>query len=294
MGRGWRGGPPRVGGRGRHACCGVFQRRWAVDRLWWSSRHRHDPGAPGPAEQPLWGTGRQGDRAALPGRRRHPARRGAGRQRPGRRGPPPPAPGRPVPLLALRRLPEQARAAGTRHRPALLWRVGLPPSRRRQEPGRRRRGRCRRRTARPRRRAGRPGRRLAGASTALLAGAALRPPVAAVVSLSTGKFDLSTILGGSSTGLHGWDLLGGGNEAGFTPSPPRSPASSAPTHAASWSSPAAVVGGSTGRALARPVSAKALVDSAEEVGFEPTGPSRVRRLSRSLPSAARPLLRAVV
>jgi pimeloyl-ACP methyl ester carboxylesterase len=108
-----------------------------------------------------------------------------------------------------------------------------------------------------------------GASTALLAGAALRPPVAAVVSLSTGKFDLSTIpggstpldtysaakrlsvpvlfavarddpnvpveqvqalyrmapardkqlaiLGGSSTGLHGWDLLGGGNGAGFTP-----------------------------------------------------------------------------
>ena len=84
-----------------------------------------------------------------------------------------------------------------------------------------------------------------GATTALLAGAALRPPVAAVVSLSTGKFDLSTILGGSkpldtysaakrltvpveqvqalyrmapardkqlailggsSTGLHGWDL----------------------------------------------------------------------------------------
>jgi alpha-beta hydrolase superfamily lysophospholipase len=36
-----------------------------------------------------------------------------------------------------------------------------------------------------------------GASTALLAGASLRPPVAAVVSLSTGKFDLSTILGGS-------------------------------------------------------------------------------------------------
>jgi hypothetical protein len=36
------------------------------------------------------------------------------------------------------------------------------------------------------------------------------------------------------------------------------------------------------------------VDSAEEVGFEPTGPFRVRRLSRSLPSAARPLLRAVV
>jgi pimeloyl-ACP methyl ester carboxylesterase len=36
-----------------------------------------------------------------------------------------------------------------------------------------------------------------GATTALLAGAALRPPVAAVVSLSTGKFDLSTILGGS-------------------------------------------------------------------------------------------------
>lgn len=31
--------------------------------------------------------------------------------------------------------------------------------------------------------------------------------------------------------------------------------------------------------------------SAEEVGFEPTGPSRARRLSRSLPSAARPLLR---
>jgi hypothetical protein len=30
---------------------------------------------------------------------------------------------------------------------------------------------------------------------------------------------------------------------------------------------------------------------AEEVGFEPTGPSRVRRLSRSLPSATRPLLR---
>ena len=95
-----------------------------------------------------------------------------------------------------------------------------------------------------------------GATTALLAGAALRPPVAAVVSLSTGKFDLSTILGGSkpldtysaakrltvpveqvqalyrmapardkqlailggsSTGLHGWDLLGGINGAGFTP-----------------------------------------------------------------------------
>jgi pimeloyl-ACP methyl ester carboxylesterase len=108
-----------------------------------------------------------------------------------------------------------------------------------------------------------------GASTALLAGAALRPPVAAVVSLSTGKFDLATILGGStpldtytaakrltvpvlfavarddpnvpvelvkvlyraapardkqlailggsSTGLHGWDLLGGTNGASFTP-----------------------------------------------------------------------------
>jgi hypothetical protein len=40
--------------------------------------------------------------------------------------------------------------------------------------------------------------------------------------------------------------------------------------------------------------AKLLVAEAEEVGFEPTGPSRVRRLSRSLPSAARPLLRAVV
>jgi hypothetical protein len=25
------------------------------------------------------------------------------------------------------------------------------------------------------------------------------------------------ILGGSSSGLHGWDLLGGANEAGFTP-----------------------------------------------------------------------------
>ena len=99
--------------------------------------------------------------------------------------------------------------------------------------------------------------------------AALRPPVAAVVSLSTGKFDLATILGGSkpldtysaakrlavpvlfavarddpnvpveqvqalyrmtpardkqlailggsSTGLHGWDLLGGTNGASFTP-----------------------------------------------------------------------------
>jgi len=34
-----------------------------------------------------------------------------------------------------------------------------------------------------------------GATTALLAGAALRPPVAAVVSLSTGKFDLSMLLG---------------------------------------------------------------------------------------------------
>jgi pimeloyl-ACP methyl ester carboxylesterase len=108
-----------------------------------------------------------------------------------------------------------------------------------------------------------------GATTALLAGAALRPPVAAVVSLSTGKFDLSTllggstpldtysaarrlsvpvlfavargdsgvpvaqvqalyrmapsrdkqlvILGGSSSGLHGWDLLGGANGAGFMP-----------------------------------------------------------------------------
>jgi hypothetical protein len=40
--------------------------------------------------------------------------------------------------------------------------------------------------------------------------------------------------------------------------------------------------------------AETAVGSAEEVGFEPTGPSRVRRLSRSLPSAARPLLRAVV
>jgi pimeloyl-ACP methyl ester carboxylesterase len=108
-----------------------------------------------------------------------------------------------------------------------------------------------------------------GATTALLAGAALRPPVAAVVSLSTGRFDLSmllggstpldtydtarrlavpvlfavargdpnvpvaqvqalyrmapaedkqlAILGGSSSGLHGWDLLGGANGAGFTP-----------------------------------------------------------------------------
>jgi pimeloyl-ACP methyl ester carboxylesterase len=37
-----------------------------------------------------------------------------------------------------------------------------------------------------------------GATTALLAGADLRPPVAGVVSLSTGKFDLSTILGGST------------------------------------------------------------------------------------------------
>jgi pimeloyl-ACP methyl ester carboxylesterase len=37
-----------------------------------------------------------------------------------------------------------------------------------------------------------------GATTALLAGAALRPPVAAVVSLSTGKFDLATLLGGST------------------------------------------------------------------------------------------------
>jgi pimeloyl-ACP methyl ester carboxylesterase len=36
------------------------------------------------------------------------------------------------------------------------------------------------------------------ASTALLAGAALRPSVACVVSLSTGKFDLSSILGGST------------------------------------------------------------------------------------------------
>jgi pimeloyl-ACP methyl ester carboxylesterase len=108
-----------------------------------------------------------------------------------------------------------------------------------------------------------------GASTALLAGAALRPPVAAVVSLSTGRFDLATILGGSEpldtygaakrltvpvlfaaarddpnvpveqvqalhrmarsrdkrldvlggsyTGLHGWDLLGGSDGASFTP-----------------------------------------------------------------------------
>ena len=38
-------------------------------------------------------------------------------------------------------------------------------------------------------------------------------------------------------------------------------------------------------------SANVLVGEAEEVGFEPTGPSRVRRLSRSLPSTARPLLR---
>jgi dienelactone hydrolase len=108
-----------------------------------------------------------------------------------------------------------------------------------------------------------------GASTALLAGADLRPPVAGVVSLSTGKFDLSTILGGSTpldtmsaarrlsvpvmfavarddpgvqveevqalyrqakakdkrievlggsyTGLHGWDLLGGSFGNAFTP-----------------------------------------------------------------------------
>jgi pimeloyl-ACP methyl ester carboxylesterase len=56
-----------------------------------------------------------------------------------------------------------------------------------------------------------------GATTALLAGAALRPPVSAVVSLSTGKFDLSMLLGSSSSGLHGWDLLGGANGAGFTP-----------------------------------------------------------------------------
>ena len=102
----------------------------------------------------------------------------------------------------------------------------------------------------------------------ILDGTALRPPVA-VVSLSTGQFDLATILGGSrsldtssaarrltvpvlfaavrddpdlpveqvqalyrmarssdkqlailggsSTGLHGWDLLGGSHGAGFTP-----------------------------------------------------------------------------
>jgi pimeloyl-ACP methyl ester carboxylesterase len=108
-----------------------------------------------------------------------------------------------------------------------------------------------------------------GASTALLAGAALRPPVAAVVSLSTAKFDLATILGGStpldtstavkrlsvpvlfavarndpglpvaqvqalyriarardkqlvilggaSSGRHGWDLVGGAHGADFTP-----------------------------------------------------------------------------
>jgi hypothetical protein len=36
------------------------------------------------------------------------------------------------------------------------------------------------------------------------------------------------ILGGASTGRHGWELLGGANGAGFTPSPPRSPTSSAP------------------------------------------------------------------
>jgi esterase/lipase len=108
-----------------------------------------------------------------------------------------------------------------------------------------------------------------GATTALLAGADLRPPVAGVVSLSTGKFDLSTILGGSTpldtesaakrltvpvmfavarddrgvaveevqalhrfakskdkqievlggsyTGQHGWDLLGGSVGTAFTP-----------------------------------------------------------------------------
>ena len=108
-----------------------------------------------------------------------------------------------------------------------------------------------------------------GATTALLAGAALRPPVAAVVSLSTGKFDLATLLGGStpldtysaakrlsvpvlyavarndpnvpvaqvqalhrmtpakdkqlvvlggaSSGRHGWDLVGGVRGADFTP-----------------------------------------------------------------------------
>ena len=38
-------------------------------------------------------------------------------------------------------------------------------------------------------------------------------------------------------------------------------------------------------------STQRLVAGAEEVGFEPTGPSRARRLSRSLPSTARPLLR---
>ena len=37
-----------------------------------------------------------------------------------------------------------------------------------------------------------------GGTTALLAGAARRPPGAAVVSLSTGKFDLATLLGGST------------------------------------------------------------------------------------------------
>jgi dienelactone hydrolase len=115
-----------------------------------------------------------------------------------------------------------------------------------------------------------------GATTVLLA---VRPPVAAVVSLSTGKFDLATLLGGStpldtnsaarqltvpvlfavargdqyvpmgqvqtlyrmalsrdkqleilggaSTGRHGWDLLGGSNGAAFTPYPAKVADSSA-------------------------------------------------------------------
>jgi hypothetical protein len=56
----------------------------------------------------------------------------------------------------------------------------------------------------------------------------------------------------------------------------------------------AALGADSARTIGSSGLAKPLVVEAEEVGFEPTGPSRVRRLSRSLPSAARPLLRAVV
>jgi hypothetical protein len=50
---------------GRRVLRHVRQQR-AVDRVGRSSRDRHDPGAPGAAEQPLWDTGGQGDRAAVP------------------------------------------------------------------------------------------------------------------------------------------------------------------------------------------------------------------------------------
>jgi hypothetical protein len=198
--RAWR-GPPRGAdtlplGIGHVSAC---RRRVKTDPQTTaaSSRHCHHPGRPPPAEQPLRGAQRQRDRAGLPGRRRHPTRRGAGRQRPGRRRAPAPASGRPVRLLALRRLPEQAGLQALAIDLRCYGRCACPPpddakSRVVDDVA----GAVAALRANGAKRIALVGSSL-GASTALLAGAALRPPVAAVVSLSTGKFDLATILGGS-------------------------------------------------------------------------------------------------